>query len=91
MQSKPRYPFGRTMPVIVEWEDSASSGRWGTRDDYHKKAKSSLGPIRSVGWLNRSDRTAVQLLQSQSAANGDVADAVTIPRGCVRRIIRLKG
>ena len=89
-KQKPKFPFGTAAPVLVEWQDSGSNGRWSTREEYHKKATTVLSPIRSVGWINRKDNACVQVLQSQSGATGDVADAITIPRSCVRRIHRLR-
>jgi hypothetical protein len=90
MQNKPRYAFGNALPVLAEWTDSASTGRWDTPEAYARRAGENTGPIRSVGWINRKDHKVVQLVQTQSGANGDVVDAITIPRGCIRSIRRLR-
>jgi len=90
MTRKTRFPFGRAKPVIVEWEDSAATGRWGSREEYRDRGDKNTGPIRSVGWVNHRSARVIQLVQTQSAATGDVCDAITIPRACVKRIRRCR-
>lgn len=89
-KKQPVYPFREKTPVVVEWDDSAANGRWSTREDYMEKARTNTGPIRSVGWINCRTAKVLQLIQSQTSATQDVADAITIPARCIRRIRRLK-
>lgn len=71
--------------VEVEWEDSNSHGNWGSKDEY---AKLTTAQCRSVGYLLRSDRKEIHLVQSVDT-KGKMADSISIPRGCVRRIKRI--
>ena len=72
----------------VEWIDSVSSGRWGTREEYIEKAAVPL--CWSVGYVLVNDKERIVLLQSCSD-NGDVADSISIPKKAVRRLRYVHG
>lgn len=82
-----RFPL-RTR-IEVEWVDSSSRGQWDSVEGYKIKTARALR-IRSIGYLLRSDRSEIVLIQSMGV-NADVADSVTIPRGCVKTVRRLSG
>ena len=74
--------------VEVEWVDSTTWGGWKRENEYLKDA----GPGRcsSVGYLLKSDKQAVTLVQNLDVSNGNVSDAVSIPRSVVRKITTLE-
>lgn len=84
----PKYPL--TQLVEVEWTDSASRGRWDSLENYKEERPARC---KTAGYLVVKDRTRVIVALSQGdthALISTVLDAITIPRGCVTRIRRLK-
>ena len=73
--------------VEVRWLDSMMRGRWDSEAEYLKWAKEIEGqPHRSVGYLLRSSKRSIVLVQSVSEfADGErnLSDAVSIPRSAV--------
>lgn len=76
--------------VEIEWVDSSTTRGWQRPDDF-------TGPIGmsfclSIGYLSKYTKTEVQVVQSRhdNAKQPDVrefwADAITIPRACVKKI-----
>lgn len=82
----PQYPAN--VRVEVDWVDSASRGRWDSIENYRKEVPAYC---RSIGYLITKNKNVVILLQTQgcNTAN-DALDAITIPRGCIQRIRRLR-
>lgn len=81
----------------VEWVDSTVRGGWGTADDY-RASKATPAVIRSVGYTLGRNAHALTLVQSRSADVGKegemgdaVADSISIPLGCIKRVRRLTG
>lgn len=87
MKNKPpKYPANTR--VEVDWVDSASRGRWDSLATYQKEVPAYC---RSIGYLITKSKTAVILLQTQGCNTvNDALDAITIPRGCITKIRRLK-
>lgn len=74
-------------PVLVDWVDPASTGRWRDREDAEQFR---AAKCRSAGFLVSKNAKWVVLALSQGDAQvDDVLDTLTIPRGCVTRIRRL--
>lgn len=80
--------------VEITWADATSRSSWGS-------LKNHLGQqpmeIESVGYLTKNDRKVVQIVQSKRDKYADdeddtpvVADSLTIPKGWVRKIRRLR-
>lgn len=73
--------------VEVTWLDSTMRGRWDSEAQYLRWAKEAEGqPHRSVGYVMRSSKRSVVLVQSRSDyADGyrSRSDAVSIPRCAV--------
>ena len=74
--------------VIVDWVDSCSFGRqaWRPREESEQITPSN---IQSVGFVLTEDKTRIVLtgsLDEEDHASG----CHTIPRGCIRRMRRLK-
>jgi hypothetical protein len=83
---QPKFPAAHL--VEVDWTDSASRGRWDTIENYKKEVPALC---RSAGYLIVKNDRVVILLQTQSINTlNDALDAITIPRGCITRIRRLK-
>jgi len=80
-------------PVEVRWVDSAVSRGWHKRTDLNDDAGTT--EIRTVGFLTRCDRVAVQVSQSRHITDEKyamfVGEVLTIPRGCVRKITAIRG
>ena len=79
---KPKYPL-----VLVNWEDSAAEGKWKEASEY--KTRMPL-MMQSVGYKLLDDKKRLILLQSICHENDVVSDSITIPRGCVKSIRKLK-
>jgi hypothetical protein len=80
--------FPESNLVEVDWRDSASRGRWDTLDNYKKEVPALC---RSAGYMIVKNTRVVILLQTQSINTlNDALDAITIPRGCITRIRKLK-
>jgi hypothetical protein len=73
--------------VEVHWHDSSSLGRWRTRADH--MAVAATEECRSVGYVTKRGRDSLTLAQTHSQGD-DVLDAISIPRGCIRRVRRLR-
>lgn len=74
-------------PVEVEWEDACQSSGWGRPPDPRDALERMV--VRSRGFLVHDDRHHVVVAQSV-ASNGQLADVLTIPRGCIRRMKRAR-
>jgi hypothetical protein len=78
--AKPKY-----QPVLVEWADSAAYSRWRSIEGYREATHPSQ--CISVGFLLLKDEKRVVILQSEDGdEHGEVAEALAIPRACVKRI-----
>jgi len=83
MMTKPKYPL-----VLIEWEDASANGGW---NDVAKYAEEKgLIQVKSVGWRTVDAKGYIQLVQQQSFHDGRCADSIQIPRGCIKKIKRLK-
>jgi hypothetical protein len=71
--------------VIVYWDDACGGSEWTSYED----ACEAL-PIAatSVGWIVRDDDICLNLISSYTSEQ--VGDALVIPRGMVRKIIKLE-
>ena len=72
--------------VIIEWEDAYSHGGWHA----HNKDVDHVAQCVAIGVLLYNDESQVTIAQSISNTSGNVADTMSIPRGCVKRIRYLK-
>ena len=72
--------------VMIEWRDAyASCSEWVSRDyvaEFHTV------PCVSVGLLSYEDKDCVSLILTINPKNK--AQAITIPRGCITRMRKLK-
>jgi hypothetical protein len=77
--------------VEVTWHDATSWSGWHSLKDH--QASDPL-EITSLGYLSKNDNRVVQIVQSRRPEDtpGDeiVAHSLTIPRGWVRRVRRLR-
>ena len=78
----------------VTWVDSTMRGRWDSEAEYLNWAKQVEDqPHRSVGYVMRSSKRSIVLIQSRSDyADGyrSRSDAVSIPRSAVLSVKRLR-
>ena len=72
--------------VMIEWEDSCSELGWHKRD----VGLDIVAHCVSVGILTQENSSGVTISHSMSSTTGSICDAVTIPRGCIKRIRKLK-
>lgn len=75
--------------VAVDWVDSASYAKQCWRDMAEYEA---LTPsvITTVGFIAAEDKARVVLVQTVNDDN-DASGCMAIPRGCIRKIRRLRG
>ena len=78
-----KYPI-----VEVEWLDSITDGGWRPPEAY--LASAAPDQCRSGGYLLKSARTSITLMQSRSDLSGNMTNSVTIPRVAVKSIKRMK-
>ena len=71
----------------IEWDDTATKMGW-QRDKVLQDE--SPAPCRSVGYFRKQNKNCITIAKSVSDDDEDGLDAQTIPRGCIKRIIRLK-
>ena len=84
--SKKNYPA-----VEVEWEDANSGTRWNSVTDHNKEDEPYS--VLTRGSLIHKDDKRVRVALSVTHPDckwDDASDVITIPRGCIRRIRRLK-
>jgi len=78
-------------PVEITWCDATSRTEWHTLDE-HRASPPMV--VKSSGYLTRNDSRVVQIVQSWRAPEPNepqlVADSLTIPKGWVRRVRRLR-
>lgn len=83
----------RLQPVEVQWVDTASQHGW--RDCESLEGDNGTVEIRTIGYLTRCSRKVVQVVQSRHVNDSDylmkVAETITIPRQCVRKITPIRG
>jgi hypothetical protein len=72
--------------LLVEWEDSVSTGGWRSHEDAAEKG---VARCRSVGFVERDDEKGLVLSQTDSDLD-NCTDQIAIPKGCIRRRRRLK-
>lgn len=84
MHTKIKWPL--TKLIEVEWDDAAVKGKWCGMATYEECEPCRC---RTVGYLLKADQRRVVIIQNQSR-DGDVSDSMTIPRGCVRKMRKLK-
>lgn len=81
--------MAKKLPIVeVEWEDSSGYEGW------HSKAEhiaAGVGVCRSTGYLLKSSRKAITLVQSldDRGKHFKVADSINIPRGAVKAMRKL--
>ena len=80
----------RALPlVLVEWYDAHSEGGWASHASYMRTHRDRL-LVTSVGFMLRRDGRSLTLVQSLQPGDGDhfarMADSISIPAGCVRRV-----
>lgn len=84
MKKRP-YPY-----VEVSWVDAHSPQiGWGPPKDRIANAKRGF-PIRSVGQLLHDGKKCVVLGLSRDATFGQIDQSLSIPRGCVKKVRRLR-
>ncbi len=72
--------------VKVDWIDSSTARGWNTRD----KAKKPGGfACTSVGFVIQENKKDITVAGTVGD-DGDCLDAITIPRGCIKKIRRIK-
>jgi hypothetical protein len=82
----------RRLFVLVEWDDSCNFGTQKWRDVEESK-NLTPGKIRTVGFVLAEDKKRVVLTGSlHDEGDGDAYGngCITIPRGCITKITRLK-
>lgn len=78
-----------TAKLEIEWRDSHTRGSWASPENYREHQL--VGPCRSIGYVLDHEGDVVTLLQNLSAASGNVADSITIPKECILRQARVTG
>lgn len=76
-----KYPI-----VEVEWVDSLRTGGWRLVEEYEKTTPATCW---TAGYLLKSNRKEVTVVQSHDPGNGNVNDSTTIPRSAVKKITML--
>jgi hypothetical protein len=71
--------------VLVEWEDSAMSAHWQDKECFKDKE---TARATSVGFRITEDDKKLTIIQSIGEA--EYQGAITIPKGCIKRIRQLK-
>ena len=80
--------MAKKFPIVeVEWLDSVCTGGWRDEEDYAKEYPPAI--IRSAGYLLRSDRSQVVIIQSRDPKNSNASDSISIPRSAVKKMVRL--
>ena len=72
--------------IMIEWEDSCTEPTWHRRDSGLDTTASCV----SVGVMVHEDTSKITIFQSISITTGNIGDTITIPRGCIKRIRKLK-
>jgi hypothetical protein len=88
MSDKTKWPMNQILEVF--WVDSCSRGRWDSLETYRKEQPALC---RTCGYLVAKTKTYITIALSQgdmTAMSNNVLDSISIPRGCVTKIRRLK-
>ena len=86
-------PVVRSMKrVLVEWYDSMSYQRWRSQRELDAFVDEGMDVIKSVGFLYAKNKDLVVLIQSHhpQAGGDNFAEALMIPRACIKSIKKLK-
>ena len=77
----------KKLPIVeVEWVDSSGRGGWHSREDHRAQTPSH---ILSVGYLVKSTKRHVTILQSADTEVDLAEGSTTIPRSAIRSIRKL--
>lgn len=71
--------------VEVEWIDAISVATWRAPDEMPRVTQ-----CISRGWLIVDEKEQVTLAATRQPINGDLGEIISIPRGMVKRMRRLK-
>ena len=80
-------PLKKYQLVEVEWMDSCTDRGWHSREEYLKTI--AVDRCRTAGYLLKSSRTSLTVVQSQSDLTGNLTDSITIPRSAVKSVRKL--
>lgn len=75
--------------ILVVWVDIVHGYYDGWCRVKKKSAKLKVSTIKTVGWLVKNKKKSLTVCQNL-ASDGDGFSLVVIPRGCVKKIRRLK-
>ena len=81
---KPKYPM-----VLVEWEDAGADATAGWMGIDEARTVDGF-PASTAGFMIRSDKTHISIVQGVALDGHKVTNMTIIPRGCVKRIRKLK-
>ena len=70
---------------VVEWDDANTTHGWADKQDLEG---ANVAPCVSCGILAREDEREVVMVLNLGI--GIYSESITIPRGCIKRIRRLK-
>ncbi len=83
-----RKEHGKKLPIVeIEWLDSQSQGRWGSRAGYEKTCD--VAECTTIGYLLSKDSRKVTVVQTRHPLQDDVLDAISIPTAAIKRIRRI--
>ena len=71
----------------IEWDDTATTCGWKSDKFLEKEAPA---PCRSVGYFIKQNKNCITVTKCLAIDDNDGLDAQTIPKGCVKKIRRLK-
>ncbi len=72
--------------VRVEWVDSSSETGWQRKNH---RCSGGISYCESLGFIIRKNKREIALAQSKSSI-GSIAEVMTIPMVCVKKITKLK-
>lgn len=76
--------------VLVEWDDSASYVETGWKKSHVVLNDLTPGRIFSVGWVLKKTKRYLTLVAHGSNEHREVQGEMSIPRGCIRSVKRLR-
>lgn len=74
--------------VIVEWGDAWNASRWTSLEQAEVDHKPYV--VKTVGWLLKSDKKGVSLVDSYVEEDMTPGGQHFIPRGMIRKITKVK-
>lgn len=81
-------PYKKNEVLEIEWEDSSCHHGWRSNEVLDRD--NDVEQCRTVGYFYKETKRSIRLSPAIDAHDQERSDTWTVPKGCIRKIRRLK-